>query len=108
LRKSYRENIYKMFKLNLRKIEEKCLKINKEDEAGLWHMRFGHLGYSGLRDLVKKHSVERLPNLNFENKFCEGCVIGKQTRRQFGKSKYSASRPLELIHTDICGPTTPG
>jgi hypothetical protein len=27
------ENI--MFKLNLRRIEEKCLKINKEDEAGL-------------------------------------------------------------------------
>jgi transposase InsO family protein len=97
-----------MFKLNLQRIEEKCLKINKEDEAWLWHMRFGHLGYSGLRDLVKKQSVEGLPNLDFDNKFCEGCVIGKQTRRQFGKSKYSATRPLELIHTDICGPITPG
>jgi GAG-pre-integrase domain len=71
-------------------------------------MRFGHLGYSGLRDLVKKQSVEGLPNLDFENKFCEGCVIGKQTRRQFGKSKNLAARPLELIHTDICGPITPG
>jgi transposase InsO family protein len=98
----------RMFKLNLQRIEEKCLKINKEDEAWLWHMRFGHLGYSGLRDLVKKQSVEGLPNLDFDNKFCEGCVIGKQTRRQFGKSKYSATRPLELIHTDICGPITPG
>jgi GAG-pre-integrase domain len=69
------ENI--MFKLNLRRIEEKYLKINKKDEARLWYMRFGHLGYSGLRDLVKKQSVEGLPNLNFENKFCERCVIGK-------------------------------
>jgi transposase InsO family protein len=42
------------FKLNLQMIEQKCLKINKEDEVWLWHMRFGHLGYSGLRDLVKK------------------------------------------------------
>jgi transposase InsO family protein len=52
--------------------------------------------------------VEGLPNLDFENKFCEGCVIGKQTRMQFGKSKYSTTRPLELIHIDICGPITPG
>jgi hypothetical protein len=58
-------------------------------------MRFRHLGYNDLIDLVKKQS------------FYEGCVIEKQTRRQFGKSKYSTTRPLELIHTDICGPITP-
>jgi transposase InsO family protein len=71
-------------------------------------MRFRYLGYSGLKDLVKKQSVQGLPNLNFENKFCEGCVIGKQMRRQFEKSKFSVTKPLELIHTDICGPITPG
>jgi transposase InsO family protein len=27
-------------------------------------------------------------------------------RSQFGKSKFSTTRPLELIHTDICGPIT--
>jgi hypothetical protein len=47
----------RMFKLNLWRIEEKCLKVNKEDEAWIWHMSFEHLGYSGLRDLVKKKSV---------------------------------------------------
>jgi transposase InsO family protein len=71
-------------------------------------MRFRHLGYSDLRDLVKKQSVQGLSNLDFENKFCERCVIGKHTRRQFGKSKFSATRPIELIHTDICDPITPG
>jgi GAG-pre-integrase domain len=83
-----------MFKLNLQMIEQKCLKINKEDEVWLCHMRFRHLGYSGLKDLVKKQSVQELSNLDFEKKFCEGCVIGKQTRRQFRKSKFSATRPL--------------
>jgi GAG-pre-integrase domain len=101
-----REN--RMFKLNLQMIEQKYLKINKEDEAWLWHMRFKYLGYNGFRDLVKKQSVQGLSNLDFKNKFYEGCVIGKHTRRQFGKSKFSATRPLELIHTDICGPIALG
>jgi hypothetical protein len=70
-------------------------------------MRFGHLGYSGLRDLVKKQPVQGLLNLDFENKFYEWCVIGKQTRRQFGKSKFLTTRLLELIHSDICVPITP-
>jgi hypothetical protein len=70
-------------------------------------MRFRYLRYSGLKNLVKKQSMQGLPNLNFENKFYEGCVIGKQMRRQFGKSKFSTTRPLKLIHTDICGPITP-
>jgi hypothetical protein len=48
--------------------------------------------------------VQGLPNLDFENKFCDWCVIGKQTRRQFEKSKFSTTRLLELIHTDFCGP----
>jgi hypothetical protein len=30
------ENI--MFKLKLRRVEEKYLKVNKEDETWLWHM----------------------------------------------------------------------
>jgi transposase InsO family protein len=71
-------------------------------------MRFRNLEYNGLRDLVKKQSVQGLLNLDFENKFYEGCVIGKQTRRQFEKSKFSATRPLELIYTDICGLITIG
>jgi hypothetical protein len=71
-------------------------------------MSFRHLRYSGLRDLVKKQSVQGLSNLEFEKKFCEGCVMGKQTIRSFGKSQYQAKRPLKLIHTDICGPITPG
>jgi hypothetical protein len=47
-----REN--QMFKLNLQRIKQKYLKINKEYEAWLWHIKFGHLGYNDLRDQVKK------------------------------------------------------
>lgn len=42
------------------------------------------------------------------DKFCEGCVLGKQARTSFPReARYRAKKPLELIHTDICGPITP-
>ena len=36
---------------------------------------------------------------------CEGCAFGKQHRNSFPKkSEHESSQPLELIHTDVCGP----
>ena len=34
---------------------------------------------------------------------CEHCLAGKATRLPFGKAK-KATLPLQLIHSDICGP----
>ena len=34
---------------------------------------------------------------------CEYCLIGKTTRKPFGKGT-RAKIPLQLIHSDICGP----
>ena len=34
---------------------------------------------------------------------CEHCLAGKTTRLPFGKAKIAIS-PLQLIHSDICGP----
>ena len=34
---------------------------------------------------------------------CEHCLAGKATRLPFGKAK-RASSPLQIIHSDICGP----
>ena len=31
--------------------EEKCLKITNVDQTKLWHHRYGHLSYKGLRTL---------------------------------------------------------
>nr|GEY04740.1 uncharacterized mitochondrial protein AtMg00810-like [Tanacetum cinerariifolium] len=48
--------------------------------------------------------VMGLPNIN-DIEFCKGCVLGKQSRTSFpiGKS-WKASRHLELVHDDLCGP----
>ena len=34
---------------------------------------------------------------------CEPCLAGKACRKPFGKT-VRATQPLELIHSDICGP----
>lgn len=98
----------RMYKLNLKSIREKCLHVNVEDQASLWHLRFGHLHQAGLRRLSKKNMVHGLPDVEFDEKFCEDCVFGKQPRTSFQKkAEYQAKQILELIHTDICGPITP-
>ena len=39
------------------------------------------------------------------NYVCEQCQPGKQTRVQFKTKEHSSTKPLELVHIDLCGPT---
>ncbi|CAL8176899.1 unnamed protein product [Prunus armeniaca] len=49
--------------------------------------------------------VHCLPYLEEINEVCEGCQLGKQHRDWFPKGQaWRANNPLELIHTDLCGP----
>lgn len=42
-----------------------------------------------------------------ENNLCGGCIFGKRNRVSFSKiRKEPKARKLELIHTDVCGPST--
>ena len=41
----------------------------------------------------------------FSRNDCEGCALGKMHRKPFPKkSQHKSTQPLELIHSDICGP----
>ena len=52
--------------------------------------------------------VKGLPYINHPDQLCEGCLLGKQFRKSFPKESNSrAQKPLELIHTDVCGPFKP-
>lgn len=35
---------------------------------------------------------------------CKECQLGKKTRISFKNKEYSMLHPLEIIHTDLCGP----
>ena len=60
-----------------------------------------------LSKLIKKKLITDLSKLNFENdRICDACQLGKQTKISFKfKNIVSTSRPLELLHMDLFGPT---
>lgn len=36
---------------------------------------------------------------------CEPCQHGKQQRAEFKTKEHSTTRPLDVVHTDMFGPT---
>ena len=36
---------------------------------------------------------------------CEACQFGKQSRHAFPKERNASGRPLEVVHSDVWGPT---
>ena len=65
----------------------------------------GHLSFSQIRKACKYQAVRGLPDIKIpDSTICKSCQFGKQTRTNFPEKEGSASRPLELVHTDACGP----
>ena len=87
-----------------------CLQVEDESEkeVHMWHCRFGHLNQNGLRMLADKRMVIGLPVLKPSKQICTTCLIGKQHREAMPKqSQWRASKKLQLVHSDICGPIKP-
>jgi hypothetical protein len=40
------------------------------------------------------------------NTLCKHFQQGKQTKTRFKSKEYSTTKPLEIVHTDLVGPTT--
>ena len=76
--------------------------INKVD---LSHLRMGHINKHRLKQL---HTISRGMDSFNENDmtFCQSCIIGKQHKQNIPKGGATrATQLLELIHSDIGGPT---
>ncbi|XP_006392748.2 uncharacterized protein LOC18010455 [Eutrema salsugineum] len=81
-------------------VSEKCLKVEEEDLGSLWHRRLGHLNNMSIQIMQKKELVKGLPNMKNEENVCTVCNVGKQQREKFPKkSKWRATKKLELVHT---------
>ncbi|KAK1678908.1 hypothetical protein QYE76_039756 [Lolium multiflorum] len=84
-----------------------CLMAAKHDEGWLWHRRLGHVNMSNLKQLLKGEHIVGLTGISFEkDRVCGACVAGKQLKKKHPiKSIVTTSRPLELLHLDLFGPS---
>ena len=90
-------------------VPDQCHVTREEQEAvWLWHLRLCHQNFRKIDDMRRVEMVNGLPNIQFSDRLCRSCVAGKQKRSPFpDKSNFRASRKLQLIHGDICGPMKP-
>lgn len=62
------------------------LKGENVDDSFLWHPRYGHLNYKGMRLLEEENMVKGLPNIYKIDKFFDGCIYEKCIDSHFQSS----------------------
>ena len=98
----------RLYKVALDAESPSCLQIITSDVSSKWHARLGHINFENMRQMVDKELVTGIPKIMVMKKTCVSCLLGKQPRRSFpAATTYRASKKLELIHGDLCGPITP-
>jgi hypothetical protein len=71
-----------------------------------WHLRMGHMSHAAL----KARSPSAVKGMDLGSStidiptICHGCELGKSTCKPFPGSAKTASRILELVHSDLAGP----
>jgi hypothetical protein len=68
-----------------------------------WHSRLGHPSFRIVSRIVSKFGLPVLPNSN--KIFCPACIASKSKQLSFSSSQSKATCPLELIFTDVWGPS---
>ena len=84
--------------------EEQIVFLVNENTIDLWHKRLGHYHHQGLLQMKAKELVSGLPNFDDRLPHCKACQLGKKIRKPFPKSKWRATKMLQLMHTDVVGP----
>jgi hypothetical protein len=63
--------------------------------------------FDNLVKVNKREDVREMPQImKPTNTLCKHCQQGKETKTRFKSKEYSTTRPLEIVHTDLVGPTT--
>jgi hypothetical protein len=67
----------------------------------------GHMHFDNLVKVNKREAVKEMPQITKPtNTLCKHFQQGKQTKTWFKSKEYSTTKPLEIVHTDLVGPTT--
>ena len=72
-------------------------------QGELWHRRMAHIHHGALKHL--RQEVIGVPQVQEEkHNRCKGCVLGKNIRKPFPQSEHKSNKPLDLMHSYVCGP----
>jgi len=95
-----------LFMVNLNSEKEVLLTENEKDTVE-WHRKLGHISVRNIKKLCGL--CEGLPDFltKTKNVMCSICIEAKQVKKPFNTERERATRPLQLIHTDLCGPIDP-
>lgn len=91
----------------LRRFDTVCAVLKHNDNCiHSLHRRMGHRDPGAIRKMFSNGSIKDLKIVECGIKeVCDTCTKGKMTRLSFPKKSNSESlAPLDLIHTDVCGP----
>lgn len=91
------------------RVPVECNTAKLADNQGklkLWHERMGHVNVRAVKHTCELLDCGTVESENVVNRFfCEGCVMGKQSRRPHPSIRVESNYgPGEKIHTDVCGP----
>ena len=68
-------------------------------------LSFWSLNISAFQKCQQLKRMKGLPGIGFKAiSICESCLFGKMSHQPFAKSKTVTEFPLQLVHTDMCGP----
>ncbi|GBN12713.1 Retrovirus-related Pol polyprotein from transposon TNT 1-94 [Araneus ventricosus] len=72
----------------------------------LWHKRLGHRNINSIKQLVKENLADGIQLDNCQHiGDCIHCIKNKLSEFPYPKeAKYRATHPLDLVHSDLCGP----
>jgi len=76
-------------------------------DMDIWHKRIGHVNEQQLKSMQSLEIFTSLPKFKVDgmHKICEACQFGKQTKNVFPHDKNVSKRALDVVHSDVWGPT---
>lgn len=80
-----------------------ALSVASYSPATLWHHRLGHLSHPTVSSVLSSADIPS----SSTPPTCHTCPLGKQTRLPHPTRTSFSTRPLELVHSDVCGPFPP-
>ena len=76
------------------------------DNSWLWHRRFCHINFDNIVKVISTFVVRVLPTIVKPTNFvCKECILAKQRKVSFSSIKFSITKKLDIVTTDLSGPT---